>query len=59
MLKPIHSLNELRKRRLSLYHELAQSLGSMTMSSFERVVRQIHTINIKIHSFRGGLYDKE
>lgn len=51
--------NELKERRLILYHDLMQGLGSMTLQSFERIVRQIHNINTKIHSFRGGLYGKE
>lgn len=59
MLGPIRTKDELKERRLSLYHDLMQGSGSMTVQSFERIVRQIHNINIKIHSFRGGLYGKE
>ena len=49
---------ELEARRLFLYQRLCMEVTDMDIHSLERLCREIHNIEIKIHSFRGGLYDK-
>ena len=41
-----------------LYSELQRRVSTMDLHSFERMCRKIHGLQIKKHSFRGGLYDK-
>lgn len=50
---------ELEARRLFLYHRLIAEAATMDVHSLERLCREIHCTEIKIHSFRGGLYDKK
>ncbi len=49
---------EYSRRRLRLYADLYQRCGQMPLHSLEALARKIHAIDIKIRSFRGGLYDK-
>ena len=50
---------EYMKRRMMLYADLYQQCGQMHLHSLETLCRKIHTIDIKIRSFRGGLYDSK
>lgn len=45
--------------RACLYAELYQRAATMDVHSLERLCRRIHGIEIKMRSFRGGIYDKE
>ena len=49
---------ELEAERIFLYHRLYTEAATMDLHSLERLCREIHCIEIRIHSFRGGLYDK-
>ena len=50
----INGKKELEMQRRSLYADLYQTCGSMTVRSLETVCRKIHSLEIKIRSFRGG-----
>lgn len=59
MLKEERARRELEAQRYCLYEELRRMAATMDLHSLERLCRQINVIMIKIHSFKGGLYDKE
>lgn len=59
MLKEERARQELEAQRNCLYAELYQRAASMGVRSLEALCRRIHSIEIKIHSFKGGLYDKK
>ena len=51
---------ELELKRRELYMSLHTSGGMLDVLSFERLCRRIHIVELKIHSFKGGiLYGKE
>lgn len=58
MLKEERAKKDLEGLRSGLYAELYQRAASMSVRSLEVLCRKIHSIEIKIHSFKGGLYDK-
>ena len=47
---------ELNSQRACLYVELRMACATMDVHSLERLCRKIHCIEIKIRSFRGGIY---
>ena len=49
---------ELEAQRTNLYAELYQMCGKISIARFDALCRKIHSLTIKIHSFRGGLYGK-
>lgn len=49
---------ELEARRASLYADLYQRAGMMGVSSVESLCRKMHIIELKIQSFKGGIYGK-
>ena len=59
MLKEERAKQELEAQRICLYTELYLHAAAMDLHSLERLCRKIHTIEIKIHSFKGSLYDKK
>lgn len=59
MLKEEKAKKELEERRRFKYIELYHTCGTLSVHALECLCRQIHTIEIKIHSLRGGLNDKE
>ena len=47
-------------KRSELYMSLYMSGGMLDVLSFERLCRRIHIVELKIHSFKGGiLYGKD
>lgn len=50
---------ELMLQKTDLYAHLYCVCGTSTVEYFEMICRKIHGIEIKIHSFKGGLHDKE
>lgn len=49
---------DMELRRKCLYAELYQMAAKMDIHSLERLCRRIHGLEIKMHSFKGGLYGK-
>lgn len=52
----IKALKELKAQRSSLMADLYQTCGQMTVRSLEALCRKIHCIELKIHSFKGGIH---
>lgn len=50
---------ELEAERMRLYAELHRSVAYIGMHAFEGLLRRVHMIEVKIHSFKGGIYDKD
>lgn len=50
----IYGKKELEIQQRNLYADLYQTCGSMTVRSLETLCRKIHSLEIKIRSFRGG-----
>lgn len=50
---------ELEAERLRLYAELQRRVADIGIHAFEGLLRRVHMIEVKIHSFKGGIYDKE
>ena len=50
---------ELEAERLRLYSELQRTVDYIGIHAFEGLLRRIHMIEVKIRSFKGGIYDKE
>ena len=50
--------HDMELRRKCLYAELYQRAATMDIHSLERLCRRIHCIEIKTHSFKGGIYGK-
>ena len=59
MMKEERTRQKLEAERCLLYLDLYGSVTVMDLHSMERLVRRIHIIELKIHSFKGGIYDKE
>jgi len=59
MMKEERARRELEAQRCCLYLDLHRLATVMDVHSLERLVRKIHIIELKIHSFKGGIYDKE
>ena len=59
MLKEEHARGELKALRLQLYGELWQRAGDMTLHSLESLCRKIHILDLKLHSFRGGIKNEK
>lgn len=60
MLKEEIAKAEYGAQRASLYAELYHKAASLDIHSLERLCRRLHIIEIRIHSFKGGiLYDKK
>lgn len=51
--------HEMELKLKSLYAELYMTAATMDIHSLERLCRRIHGIEIKIRSFRGGIYDNK
>lgn len=47
---------DMEMQRACLYIELRHRAATMDLHSLERLCRRIHGIEIKIRSFRGGIY---
>lgn len=50
---------DLRVRLACLREELRREACQMDVHSLERLCRRINVLEIKMHSFKGGLYGKE
>jgi len=50
---------ELEAERLRLYSELHRTVANIGIQAFEGLLRRVHMIEVKIHSFKGGIYDKD
>lgn len=46
-------------QRNCLYAEIYQSAATMDVRSLERLCRRVHSIEIRIHSFKGGMYERK
>lgn len=55
-MKLSRSQQELEGQRNCLYADLYQRAATMDVHSLERLCRRVHSIEIKIRSFRGGIY---
>lgn len=58
MLKAKTTLKELSLRQQSLQADIYQRAATISLHSLESLCRRLHTIELKIHSYKGGLYDK-
>lgn len=56
-MRPEKTIRNIEAQMKSLYISLYQTCISMSLTHLEEVCRRIHTLEIKIRSFRGGLYD--
>lgn len=56
MLKGEKTKKELEDRRSCLYADLYQTCTKLSVRAMEELCRRIHSVEIKIHSFKGGLY---
>ena len=59
MLKEEIARKELQAQQYCLYEELYRRAGEMDVCSLESVYRRIHCIDIKLQSFRGGIYGQD
>ena len=50
---------ELEAERIRCYSELHRSMTDIDVHSLERICRRIHIVELKLYSFKGGVYDKE
>lgn len=57
MLKEERAARELEAEVMSLYGELLQRAGVMSVLSLEGVCRRVNVIRLKLQSFRGGSYE--
>lgn len=58
-MKEERTRQKLEADRCCLYLDLYRTVTDMSLRSLESLVRKIHIIELKIHSFKGGIYDKE
>jgi len=58
-MKEERARRELEAQRNCLYMDLHRTVTIIDLHGLERLLRKIHTIELKIHSFKGGIYDKE
>lgn len=56
MLRTEETRLDMEAQRSCLYAELSQRAATMDVCSLERLCRRIHSIEIKMHSFKGGIY---
>ena len=50
---------DMEVQRNCLYAEIYQSAATMDVRSLERLCRRVHSIEIRIHSFKGGMYERK